>query len=99
MLEVQGGFTWLLFLLTPTVLCDEDLMLPGEQEVQFKRYNPSIHTWSKVLVGHIITLKAGEHIFLKGYDINNCQDFVRLRLFNPLTDAHLVMLTHQIQYY
>jgi hypothetical protein len=50
-------------------------MLPGEPQARFKKYNPSIHTWSKVLVGHIVTLKAGEHIFLKGYDVNNCRDF------------------------
>jgi hypothetical protein len=69
--EVQGGFKWLLFPLTPAVLCNTDLMLPGEE-------HPSIHTWSKVLVGHIITLKAGEHIFLKGYDVRSCYDFDHL---------------------
>ncbi|KAF8227788.1 hypothetical protein L208DRAFT_1294878 [Tricholoma matsutake] len=73
--EVQGGFKWPLFPLTPAILYDTDLMLLGEQQAWFKRYNPSIHTWTKVLVGHIVTLKASEHIFLKGYDIDNCWDF------------------------
>jgi hypothetical protein len=65
-----------------------DLMLPGEQEVWFKRYNPSIHTWSKVLVGHIITLKAGKHIFLKGYNVNNCQDFDCLHTASQVSKPH-----------
>jgi hypothetical protein len=63
-------------------------MLPGEQQARFKRYNPSIHNWSKVLVGHIITLKAGEHIFLKGYDVNNCQDFDRLLSASQQCEPH-----------
>jgi len=76
--EVQGGFKWPLFPLTPAILYDADLMLPGEEHVWFKRYNPSIHTWSKIPVGHIVTLKAGEHIFLKGYDVDSCRDFDHL---------------------
>ena len=78
MFEVQGGFKWPLFPLTSAVLCDADLMLPGEEHVRFKKYNPSIHTWSKVPMDHIVTLKAGEHIFLKGYDVTSCRDFDRL---------------------
>ncbi|KAF8238676.1 hypothetical protein L208DRAFT_1241506, partial [Tricholoma matsutake] len=94
--KVQGGFTWLLFPLTPAVLCNMDLMLPGEQEVQFKRYNPSIHTWSKVLVGHIITLKAGEHIFLKGYNVDNCQDFDHLHAASQASEPHFFKnLSHE----
>lgn len=78
MFEVQGGFKWPLFPLTPSILRDADLMLPNEEQVRFKKYNPTIHTWSKVPIGHIITLTASEHIFLKGYDVNTCQDFDRL---------------------
>ena len=88
MLEVQDGFTWPLFLLTPAVLCDTDLMLPGEQEVWFKRYNPFIHSWSKVLVGHIITLKACGHIFLKWYDVDNCRDFDHLHAASQASEPH-----------
>jgi hypothetical protein len=86
--EVQGGFKWPLFPLTPAILRDADLMLPGEEQARFKRYNPSIHTWSKVLVGHVITLKAGEHIFLKGYDVNNCYDFDRLLSASQEREPH-----------
>ena len=78
MFEVWGGFKWLLFPLTSAVLCDVDLMLPGKDHALFKKYNPSIHTWSKIPVGHIVTLKANEHIFLKGYDVMSCRDFDRL---------------------
>jgi hypothetical protein len=76
--EVQGGFKWPLFPLTPSILRDADLMLPDENQAQFKKYNPAIHTWSKVPIGHIITLTPGEHIYLKGYDVSNCQEFDRL---------------------
>jgi hypothetical protein len=86
--EVQGGFKWPLFPLTPAVLCNSDLMLPGEEQARFKRYNPAIHTWSKVLVGHVITLKAGEHIFLKGYDVNICYDFDRLLSASQQREPH-----------
>jgi hypothetical protein len=86
--EVQGGFKWPLFPLTPAVLCNADLMLPGEEQARFKRYNPCIHTWSKVLVGHVITLKAGEHIFLKGYDVNICYDFDRLLSASQQREPH-----------
>ena len=99
MFEVQGGFKWPLFPLTPAILHDTDLMLPGEQQARFKRYNPSIHTWSKVLVGHIITLKAGEHIFLKGYDVNNCQDFDRLLSASQESEPHFFKnLSHEHAY-
>ena len=53
-------------------------MLPGEEHARFKKYNPLIHTWSKVPVGHIVTLKAGDHILLKGYNVDSCRDFDRL---------------------
>ncbi|KAF8802113.1 hypothetical protein BYT27DRAFT_7307879 [Phlegmacium glaucopus] len=97
--EVQGSFKWLLFPLTPTILCDTDLMLPGEQQMRFKRYNPSIHTWSKVPVGHIITLKAGKHIFLKGYNINNCQDFDHLLSASQPRKSHFFKnLPHECSY-
>jgi hypothetical protein len=97
--EVQGGFTWPLFPLTPAILCDMDPMLPIDQQARFKRYNPSIHTWSKVLVGHIITLKAGEHIFLKGYDVKNCQDFDRLLSASQQCKPHFAKnLSHERTY-
>ena len=99
MFEVQGGFKWPLFLLTPAILCDTDLMLPGEKQARFKKYNPSIHTWSKVLVGHIFTLKAGKDIFLKGYDVNNCQDFDRLLSASQQCEPHFVKnLSHECTY-
>ncbi len=88
MFEVQGGFKWPLFPLTSAVLCDVDLMLPGEEHVRFKKYNSSIHTWSKVPVGHIVTLKPGEHIFLKGYDVTRCRDFDHLLSASQQRDVH-----------
>ena len=76
--EVQGGFKWPHFALTPSVLSQAELSNQDEATPYFKLYNTSIHTWSKVQVGHVITLKAGEHIFLKGYDVTHCEGFDHL---------------------
>lgn len=76
--EVQGGFKWPHFALTPSVLSQAELSNPDETMSYFKLYNTSIHTWSKVQVGHVITLKAGDHIFLKGRNVTHCPDFDRL---------------------
>jgi hypothetical protein len=61
--------------LTTAILSQADLLAPEDTIARFKLYNTSIHTWSKVQVGHVITLKAGDHIFLKGHDIAHCLDF------------------------
>jgi hypothetical protein len=86
--EVQGGFKWPLFPLTPAILRNTDLMLPDEEQARFKKYNPVIHTWSKVPIGHIITLTAGEHIYLKGYDVVNFRDFDLLLSASQQRGAH-----------
>jgi hypothetical protein len=63
-------------------------MSPGQEHTQFKKYNPSIHTWSKVPVGHIVTLKPGEHTFLKGYDVMRCRDFDHLLSGSQQRELH-----------
>lgn len=78
MFEVQGGFKWPHFVLTAAILSEVDLLLGDEKEARFKIYNTAIHTWTKVRIGHVITLKDGDHIFLKGHDVVSCQDFDRL---------------------
>ena len=40
---------WPLFPLTPTILHDADLMLPNEEQIQFKKYNPTIRTVTLLL--------------------------------------------------
>ncbi|KAF8220161.1 hypothetical protein L208DRAFT_1128145, partial [Tricholoma matsutake] len=77
-IEVQGGFKWPHFVLTTTILSQADLLAPEDVIAHFKLYNTSIHTWSNVQVGHIIMLKAGDHIFLKGHDVTHCLDFDHL---------------------
>ncbi|KAF8240136.1 hypothetical protein L208DRAFT_1068197, partial [Tricholoma matsutake] len=68
--EVQGGFTWPLFTLTSAVLSEAGLLLPGPvEEAHVKKYNTQVHTWSLVPVGHVITLKPGDHVFLKGCNV------------------------------
>jgi hypothetical protein len=63
---------------TPSVLSQAELSNQNETTSYFKLYNTSIHTWSKVQLGHVITLKAGDHIFLKGHNVTHCPDFDRL---------------------
>ena len=76
--EIQGGFKWPHFALTPSVLLQAELSNQDEVTSCFKLYNTSIRTWSKVQAGHVITLKAGDHIFLKGHNVTHCPDFDRL---------------------
>ena len=78
MFEVQGGFKWPHFVLMAAILSEVDLLLGDEKEARFKIYNTTIHMWTKVRIGHVITLKDGDHIFLKGHDVVLCQDFYRL---------------------
>ena len=79
-MEVQGGFKWPHFVLMAAILSEVDLLLGDEKDSQarFKIYNTTIHTWTKVRIGHVITIKEGDHIFLKGHDVVLCQDFDRL---------------------
>jgi hypothetical protein len=76
--EVQGGFKWPHFVLTAAILSEVDLLFGDEKEARFKMYNTVIRTWTKVRIGHVVTLKDGDHIFLKGHDVVLCQDFDRL---------------------
>ncbi|KAF8239823.1 hypothetical protein L208DRAFT_1235938, partial [Tricholoma matsutake] len=74
--EVQGGFTWPLFTLTAAILSEAGLLVPGmAEETRVKKYNTYVSTWSQVPVSHIITLKPGDHIFLKGRNVTNCLNF------------------------
>ncbi|KAF8229119.1 hypothetical protein L208DRAFT_1288116, partial [Tricholoma matsutake] len=74
-LEVQGGFKWLHFVLGAEILSKVGLRHQDEQEVKFRLYNTTIHTWTTVQIGYVITLRDGDQIFLKWANIINCLDF------------------------
>lgn len=75
MFEVQGGFKWPYFVLTAAILLEADLSFDDQTEARFKIYNMAIHTWTKIPIGYIVTLKHGDHIFLKGHDVVRCKNF------------------------
>ncbi|KAF8232625.1 hypothetical protein L208DRAFT_1271279 [Tricholoma matsutake] len=87
-LEVQGGFKWPHFMLTPAILLDVDLLLADETEGSFKLYNAVIRTWMKVRIGHVITLKDCNHIFLKGHNVIQCHNFDNLHSLSQGSAPH-----------
>jgi hypothetical protein len=74
-LEVQGGFKWPHFVLSAAILSEVGLCHQDEQEVKFRLYNTTIHTWTTVRIGHVITLRDGDHIFLKRANVIHCLNF------------------------
>src|SRR6202042_1558377 len=60
------------FKLTDSVLIDAGFE-PGTLLLLLR--NPRFGTFAHVKVGHVITVKEGDHIFLKGLNILNCAMF------------------------
>jgi len=49
-----------------------------EQVVNFRLYNMTIHTWTTIRIGHIITLRDGNRVFLKRAYVIHCLEFDNL---------------------
>ncbi|KAF8347655.1 hypothetical protein F5887DRAFT_1072023 [Amanita rubescens] len=58
-------------------------------DVHVKLFNTSICTWTKVPVGHVITLQCGDHIFLKALNVSECVTFDALLASSEHTDPHI----------
>jgi hypothetical protein len=76
--EIQGGFKWPHFVITADVLSEVNLLIGPEVEARVNLYKNTLGTWAKVRIGHIITLKEGDRVFLKGLDVSTCTNFDRL---------------------
>ena len=55
-LEAQGHFKWPHFILTEDVLDEVDLLGHAGDNTCVQLFNTTIWTWTKVCVGHVITL-------------------------------------------
>ena len=89
--EVQG-IQWLHFVLMTDLLGKVDLLGQAQAEVDnvcVKLFNTSIHTWTKVPIGHVITLQHGDCIFLKALDVSECVSFDALLAGSKHTDPHI----------
>ncbi|EDR02011.1 uncharacterized protein LACBIDRAFT_310190 [Laccaria bicolor S238N-H82] len=74
--EFQGGFVWPHFITTTDVLSDLDIPLDvNPSSTHIKLYHHQVHTWTKVSVGHVVTPKDGDRIFLKALGISHCLNF------------------------
>ena len=49
----------------------------------------AIQTWTKVRVGHVITLRYGDRVFLKALDVTDCVNFDALLASSERTDPHI----------
>jgi hypothetical protein len=76
--EIQGGFKWPHFVITADVLSEVNLLIGPEVEARVNLYKNTLGTWAKVRIGHVITLKEGDRVFLKGLDVSTCANFDRL---------------------
>ncbi|KAF8232729.1 hypothetical protein L208DRAFT_1270644 [Tricholoma matsutake] len=74
----QGSFKWPHFVITANVLSEVNLLISPEVEVHVNLHKNTLSTWVKVCIGHVITLKEGDHVFLKGLDISTCANFNHL---------------------
>ncbi|KAF8232274.1 hypothetical protein L208DRAFT_1195857, partial [Tricholoma matsutake] len=76
--EVQGGFLWPNFVFTAAVLSEVDLLVGLE---------PEAHV-NVLLSSHVIPLKDGDCIFLKGLHITDCHGFDHLRSDSQQCSPH-----------
>ena len=65
-------------MLSANVLAEVDLLKGSVPEARVNLYNTTIGTWTKVQVGHVITLKDRDHVFLKGLQVSDCPGFDNL---------------------
>ena len=70
--EIQDGFIHPYFKLTPSMLVDIGFDA-GTKLLLFR--NPRFGTFARVKVGHVITVKENDHVFLKALDITDCAVF------------------------
>ncbi|KAF8219142.1 hypothetical protein L208DRAFT_1342984 [Tricholoma matsutake] len=63
------------FVLGAEILSGVGLCHQDEQEVKFRLYNMTICTWTTVWIGHVITLRDGDQIFLKWANVIDCLNF------------------------
>ncbi|KAF8230069.1 hypothetical protein L208DRAFT_1157615, partial [Tricholoma matsutake] len=68
--ELQEGFMWPYLVLSGNVL--SDLGLNG---LHVQLYQWDLSTWLNIKVGHQITVKEGDCIFLKARNVKSYQDF------------------------
>ncbi|KAF8885198.1 hypothetical protein BD779DRAFT_1673833 [Infundibulicybe gibba] len=87
--EFQGGFTFPYFVITLDVLSNLELPIAGDDNPCVKLYNHTVMTWTKVKVGHVITLKGRECIFLKALDVTECHDFDNLLSRSKASESHI----------
>ena len=81
------------------ILSKVGLYNQDEQEVNFRLYNTSIHTWTSIQIGHIITLRDGNHIFLNHTNVIHCLDFDNLLSCSQGRNPHFSRnLTHDHVY-
>lgn len=78
--EFQEGFIWPHFVISYSVLEDLDLYTPPSASLDepripppIKLYNQQVNVWTKIKIGHVVTLKAGSHIFLKAVAVTRCE--------------------------
>jgi hypothetical protein len=64
--------------ITADVLSEVNLLIGPEVEARVNLYKNTLGTWAKVRIGHVITLKEGDRVFLKGLDVSTCANFDRL---------------------
>ncbi|KAF8227031.1 hypothetical protein L208DRAFT_1223569, partial [Tricholoma matsutake] len=72
-LELQEGFSWPYLVLTADVLANLELDTPCLVQL----YRQDLGTWLNIKPGHLITVKKGDHVFLKARNVKNYQDFDR----------------------
>ncbi|KAG6913767.1 hypothetical protein DXG01_004445 [Tephrocybe rancida] len=78
--EVQGGFTHPRFVITAGVLVDGNLVDFADGSTRIMVWNPTIGSWTRIPVNHVVTLKAGERLFLKNVGVMLCNKFDELVL-------------------
>ena len=89
--EAQG-LQWPHFVLTKDLLGEVDLLGRAQVDgdnVRVKLFNTSIRTWTKVPIGHVITLRRGDRIFLKALNVSECVTFDALLASSERTDPHI----------
>jgi hypothetical protein len=70
--DLQDGFTPPFFKLTESILVDAGFDT-GTTLLLLR--NPRFGTFARVKVGYVVTVKEGEHIFLKALGVVDCAKF------------------------
>ncbi|KAF8236154.1 hypothetical protein L208DRAFT_1035315, partial [Tricholoma matsutake] len=81
--EFQAEFQWPHFVLTSDILSDLTLSVPLITQL----FQPSLSTWVNVKPGYVITVKEGDHVFLKASQVKSYLDF-NAGSFSSLVHLH-----------